>query len=205
MSYLREQQRIREEGERHNEILSEKSRRMRTLVSYPTMHKHFQGKLDAFRALKAQPPPGAADWVGNFASERHALRYYPEYEKLVDPETRLLCEYGVVAAIHDMVMRHLSMGGYLCNADDEWAKTLSEGVIEVETSGDCETLEDRQNVIRIAFDDVEADLAKKPAETEQEVSPGILGWIKGWLWKLYEKTLKVVVEAILERFWPKSS
>lgn len=43
----------------------------------------------------------------------------------------------------------------------------------------------------------------KAAETEQEIAPGILGWIKGWLWKLYEKTLKVVVEGILERFWPK--
>lgn len=45
-----------------------------------------------------------------------------------------------------------------------------------------------------------------PAElndAEQEIAPGILGWIKGWLWRLYEKTLKVVVEAILERFWPK--
>jgi hypothetical protein len=47
--------------------------------------------------------------------------------------------------------------------------------------------------------------AKEPAETEQEIAPGIFGWMKGWLWKLYEKTLKVVVEAILERLWPKSS
>jgi hypothetical protein len=43
----------------------------------------------------------------------------------------------------------------------------------------------------------------KAAETEQEIAPGIFGWMKGWLWKLYEKTLKVVVDAILERVWPK--
>jgi hypothetical protein len=45
----------------------------------------------------------------------------------------------------------------------------------------------------------------KPGETGRDVGPGVFGWIKGWLWKLYEKTLKVVVEAILERYWPKSS
>lgn len=43
----------------------------------------------------------------------------------------------------------------------------------------------------------------KAAETEQEIAPGIFGWIKGWLWKLYEKTLKVFFDAFLERFWPK--
>lgn len=26
---------------------------------------------------------------------------------------------------------------------------------------------------------------------------------EGWLWKLYEKTLKVLVDAVLERVWPK--
>ncbi|HLB74546.1 MAG TPA: hypothetical protein VJJ98_11040 [Sedimentisphaerales bacterium] len=45
----------------------------------------------------------------------------------------------------------------------------------------------------------------KAGETEQEIAPGIFGWIKGWLWKLYEKTLKVVVEVILEKSGPKSS
>lgn len=43
----------------------------------------------------------------------------------------------------------------------------------------------------------------KPGETEQQITPGIFGWIKGWLWKLYEKTLKVFFDAFLERVWPK--
>jgi len=44
--------------------------------------------------------------------------------------------------------------------------------------------------------------SKKPAETEQTTGIRKLGW-RGWLLKLYEKTLKVVVDAFLERVWPK--
>lgn len=44
---------------------------------------------------------------------------------------------------------------------------------------------------------------QKPAEIEQ-IKPLVkLGWIKAFLWKLYEKSLKVVVDAILERVCPK--
>lgn len=58
------------------------------------------------------------------------------------------------------------------------------------------------------IDALEAERAKverQPAKARRDFGPGIVGWIKGWLWKLYEKTLKVVVEAILERIWPKSN
>jgi len=48
-----------------------------------------------------------------------------------------------------------------------------------------------------------ATSAEKPAETAQSTALGKLGWIRGLLWKLYEKSLKVVVDAILERYWPK--
>jgi len=27
--------------------------------------------------------------------------------------------------------------------------------------------------------------------------------ITGWFWKLYETTLKVVIDAVMERIWPK--
>jgi len=42
--------------------------------------------------------------------------------------------------------------------------------------------------------------AKKPAETEQKT---IWTKIKAWLWKLYEKTVKAIVAAVLE-WWSKS-
>jgi len=200
MSCLRELQRNSYHRDEHIKFLFKKSRRMRTLVSDPTMQKHFQGKLDAFRKiLRAESPPGPpgpADCLGNFTSERHALRYYPEYEKPPDPETKLVCKYAVVAAIHDLVVGRLSMGDCLCNKkDDEWAETLSEGVVEVETSGDCETLEDRQEEIRIAFDDVAADLAKQAAEPRRKFS--ILGCIRKRLYHLVGATLGALVVAIL--------
>lgn len=43
---------------------------------------------------------------------------------------------------------------------------------------------------------------EKPAETEQSPGTRKLGW-RGWLLKLYEMTLKVLVDAFLERVWPK--
>lgn len=28
-------------------------------------------------------------------------------------------------------------------------------------------------------------------------------WIGTWLWKLYEKTLRIILDALLDRMWPK--
>jgi hypothetical protein len=41
-----------------------------------------------------------------------------------------------------------------------------------------------------------------PNETEQNASTAKGRWISNFLWKLYEKTLKVIVDAVLERRWP---
>ncbi|MHC4104530.1 MAG: hypothetical protein ACYSR9_06290 [Planctomycetota bacterium] len=43
----------------------------------------------------------------------------------------------------------------------------------------------------------------KQAETGRNNSPSKESRIGAWLWKLYEKTLKVVIDAFLERVWPK--
>lgn len=43
---------------------------------------------------------------------------------------------------------------------------------------------------------------QKSAETEQDIAPAKRER-ESWLWKLYEKTLKVIVDAALERGWPK--
>lgn len=45
--------------------------------------------------------------------------------------------------------------------------------------------------------------AEKPAETERNNVPSKGSRIGAWLWKLYEKSLKVIVDAFLERVWPK--
>jgi len=46
-------------------------------------------------------------------------------------------------------------------------------------------------------------IGETPAETERDTTPAKGGRIRAWLWKLYEKTLKVIVDAVLERVWPK--
>lgn len=40
-------------------------------------------------------------------------------------------------------------------------------------------------------------------EKEQNATPAKYWGIGAWLWKLYERTLKVVVDAVLEKLWPK--
>lgn len=69
------------------------------------------------------------------------------------------------------------------------------------TKGFAERLAKKiQHIVEMAR---EALISEKPAETEQDTTPGGSGKIGIWLWKLYQKTLKVVVDALLERVWPK--
>lgn len=44
--------------------------------------------------------------------------------------------------------------------------------------------------------------SEKPAETEQDIAPAKRER-ESWLLRLYEKTLKVIVDAVLERVWPR--
>jgi len=44
--------------------------------------------------------------------------------------------------------------------------------------------------------------AEQAAETERNTTP-LKRQRESWLWRLYEKTLKVIVDAVLERVWPK--
>jgi hypothetical protein len=37
----------------------------------------------------------------------------------------------------------------------------------------------------------------------EDATPAKGGWKDNFFWKLYEKTLKVIVDAVLERVWPK--
>lgn len=55
-------------------------------------------------------------------------------------------------------------------------------------------------LVRIAWKTLETE---KEIPTEQNSTPTRSARIGTWLWKLYEKTLKVIVDAILDRLWPK--
>lgn len=51
---------------------------------------------------------------------------------------------------------------------------------------------------------VEEELVnKEPAVTGENASPAKYWGIGDWFWKLYEKTLKVIVDAVMERMWSK--
>ena len=57
-----------------------------------------------------------------------------------------------------------------------------------------------QRISQMAKDELTTE---KPTEVEQKTTPAKHGRIGTWLWKLYEKTLKVIVDAVFERLWPK--
>jgi hypothetical protein len=51
---------------------------------------------------------------------------------------------------------------------------------------------------------LKADLASlKLEETKQDTTSSKGGWIGNFFWKFYEKTLKVIIDAVLEKWWPK--
>jgi len=53
------------------------------------------------------------------------------------------------------------------------------------------------------FETVKQNLQAKSAGTGQNASPAKSGRLGNFFWKLYEKTLKVVVDAVLEKIFPK--
>ena len=60
--------------------------------------------------------------------------------------------------------------------------------------------EDLQEIAQTAREEVTSERA---IESKQDATPARSGRIGTWLWKLYEKTLKVIIDAVLERSWPK--
>lgn len=52
------------------------------------------------------------------------------------------------------------------------------------------------------YEQVDKNTFKKPIKAERNATP-VKSERESWLWKLYEKTLKVIVDAVLERVWPK--
>ena len=110
--------------------------------------------------------------------------------------------------IHDVYLRmsdidyKLRKGAAACRASENFGKNIQREDVRDKTTFMINYLNARYKEV---LDTAEADLAKQPAETERDIAPGIFGWIKGWLWKLYEKTLKVVIEVILEKSGPKPS
>jgi len=86
---------------------------------------------------------------------------------------------------------------------ESWrAKTLTEDNEEkFRTLVDClkgtryDLADTLQQIAQIEREEL---ISEKPAETKQNATPAKLER-ESWLWKLYEKTLKVIVDAVLEK------
>lgn len=140
------------------------------------------------------------------------LWFYPEMDKyfssndLARPprnDEKLMCDFVRLAAIHDescayqtptMVYKRKEYEGRFLRNDftkDLWAsyKTPKNKSFE----------ETHKRTILYALENVKANLDKKAAETEQKIISTWHSRIGAWLWKLYERSLKVVFDAIMDK------
>ena len=113
-------------------------------------------------------------------------------------EEQLEKDYVLLGIIHDWLLQS-SFPIDNCN-DPEPLKKLAYVI-------DLNLADEGQKIVETALANVKADLAReqkkeaeKPVETEQKTT---CAKIKASLWKLYEVTLKVIVDAVMERVWPK--
>jgi len=105
--------------------------------------------------------------------------------------------YFLLTLIHDNLLsppQFIPINKGIYQADDQWVGCCWSHYGRLMEGNKTEAL------IETALERVKADLAnEKPEETEQNT---IWTKIKAWLWKLYEKTVKAIVAAVLE-WWSK--
>ena len=98
--------------------------------------------------------------------------FHPPAEEPRNKDNMLMCEYALLAAIHDEALDIPACDRLTDRDKDDWVellwKNVSHGGV---TMDDILTYGDRMRNINTAFNDVEADLAKKEVETEQETEP----------------------------------
>ena len=176
---------------------------------------------------KAGPPKPGYIWYGprstggfwihpdkrikTFVSPKFRIRFSSRDKLPADPRKRLEIFFLWLISIHD---RMRSNGIYLILKDDhpELLAELNLCVdyvlqgghpvyVRFDNSGRVLIDERGKELIGLALGEVETYLASlKPAETKQNVSPAEGGKTNSWYWILYEKTLKVVIDAILEKY-----
>lgn len=104
------------------------------------------------------------------------------------------CQYFLITCIHDAQRWVAGQERIYFDPLDknDLKNKICQKIWETVTrdSSTLNTLQDIQTTIQTAF---QAVSQATPAKPERE----------SWLWKLYEKTLGVIIGAILERWWPK--
>jgi hypothetical protein len=142
--------------------------------------------------------------------------FYPdfwdfEFSKQPDDNEKLVCCYALLAIIHDIQILEkpiftAKIYNGTWNLRNKWKGILWEGCTgkrwDAIPSHRIEGLSDTRAWITRALNDVKDDLAEKPAEAEQKTTPAKLERESLWL-VLYEKTLKVIVDAVLGILWHK--
>lgn len=107
--------------------------------------------------------------------------------------------YFLLTLIHDNVLtapQFIPINNNIFSMETDWVKCCWEYYRPRAADGEEKAL------IETALERVKVDLASlKPAETGRNATPK--SKIKDFFWTLYEKTLKVIVDAVMERWWPK--
>ncbi len=161
-----------------------------------------------YRAFWRSPLPFDPDaWIMHhygspFYNSIVATPRVPKEPKESDNAEHLICEYVVLAVIHDCL----------------WEKPKSQKLIEVDDSNWVDSLwnsikwfrqlngdnyKNRIHNINQALTNVETDLAKKPAETKQDITPTILRRIwtgfKGFIKEAYRITIKSFFDSVMNK------
>ena len=121
-------------------------------------------------------------------------------------EILLPCCYVLLITVHDNMCPHgfplISEGIWSQEEGDSWYDETIGGALRHAVFRDIYgnyKLRFRRK-IEWSLEKVKADLPKKPAEKGENNTPAKR---ESWRWKLYEKTLKVIVEAVLGLLGPK--
>ena len=190
-----------EAQQQHKKYLFDVAAEVERLISKPEYAAQFRSVWQAFSKR-----------VQSGEKVRRKVRHWfrPVSEEPSNDKDREIINYITLAVIHDhnrrpqwkqicseSVYRADSIWGWL----RVWPYDRNKRHIEIygDSIKEAETI---RVEIQLALEHVKTDLAgKQPPEPEQDTTPA--KHRESWLWRLYEKTLKVIIDAVLERLWPK--
>jgi hypothetical protein len=170
-----------------------------------------ESKKTDYAAANRKPNPMEWDCLPKNVSVVDDItnQLYREKQRKPTDDEILMCQYVRLIVIHDRLAEMRSVTTF-CFSDDRIENGTDEQEVARNVWDKFKRVYDKRiqqieaEKIKAALVAVKADLVNlKPAETEQETTPAKYWGIGDWLWKLYEKTLKIIVDAVLEKLWPK--
>ncbi len=167
-----------------------------------------------YRAFWRPPLPFDPDaWImryygSPFYNSIVATPRVPKEPKEPDNAENLICEYIVLAVIHDNVRTKPQCQKLCSSCDNEWAEKLWGSINWYNSIADVNSCEERTANIKDALENVKADLDEKPAETGQDIPPAkdkkkkakiacLFKKIIGWIFKKTSHVIGSVIIAII--------